>query len=157
MKNRTQFGVVLSSTKAFSLFVTGITEILYWVENLFNFVGLTAESHLMSHAISSLVSQSALSLTARLNGKVSTSFVSNVGFAISLIREIGKILMEADSVAEIVFISKALLRALSFFSSGATMSATAVLAQLFKLDVYDSQTLGSLDPNTLGDMDSTIL
>jgi hypothetical protein len=158
--NKHTFGIRLVAQRTYALIISGIGEILYWIENIAMRMSMTVALSMGIFFTKNIdIVNTFVSAISQIS-KLSVDMVNDIELRVSALSELMKISTDVNDKMLLTFYipyTRVLARVASLFSETIDITVTAVLATLIKLEVYDPQLLGTLDPYTLGDMDSVIV
>lgn len=158
--NKHTFGIKLISQRTYALIISGIGEILYWIENIAMQMAMTVSLSMGIFLTKNIDIVNTFVSAMNQLSKVSVDMANDFELRVSALSELMKISTDVNDKMLLTFYipyTRALARVISVFSETIDITVTAVLATLIKLEVYDPQLLGTLDPYTLGYMDSVII
>lgn len=160
MYNQKLFAIKLQSQKLYSLVLSGVALFLYWAENIPMVSTISATISFLSNLLVDVGMTTTIAVLEKALQKISANISASLGISITKISDLRKIYVDPSHLINLVInISsvKALYKVFSSLTSSMSISPTVTVATLIKLEVYDPELLGTLDPYTLGFMDSVII
>ena len=160
MGTKYTFGLKLVSSKIMSLYIAGLTIYDSWAEKIGISLGIASVMSFLMEIPTTIEGVLDISVDLHtLEDYKTTTIPIALGMAVSIWSELRGLTATFSNTLGIRndYPFRALYRLSINIAGSLTIAVTATLATFVDLDVYDPQTLGTLDVLTLATMDSTII
>jgi len=158
--NKKSFSLLTKVTKTFSIYISNFQTATTLIFRIIQQISISFVMSSIQKLVSVLsvkkirITISIVKLIANITQTINSKYIRIT----YVIREIMKFVTIIGVEVPIEFISKARQKIITILYQGIlSISATAVYAILFLLSQFDPQTLGTLDAETLGDMDYSLV
>ena len=158
--NKHTFGIRLLAQRTYTLMISGIGEILYWIENFSMQMTMTVNLSMGIFLTKNIEIVNTIVSSLQAISKISADMANTMSVNVTALSELMKLSTDVNDKMVLSFFipyTRALARVISAFSETIDIAVTLTIATLIKLEVYDPELLGTLDPYTLGFMDSVIV
>jgi len=158
--NKHTFGIRLLAQRTYTLMISGIGEILYWIENFAMQMNMTVSLSMGIFLTKNIEIVNSIVSSLQAISKISADMAHTMSVNVTALSELMKLSTDVNDKMVLSFFipyTRALARVISAFSETIDIAVTLTIATLIKLEVYDPELLGTLDPYTLGFMDSVIV
>jgi len=157
ISNTKSFSITVKNSQTYQLIAAGFGKTQTWFLTIAQYFRLVAAMVMQSRATSTVSLRyvrliiSTLKLTSKLTGIVAVK---------ATLSSLAKLQYKIESImvwsAVLTLNMKIRAKVLATFGTLHTLNLTMILAVLNFLSDYDAQTLGTLDPQTIGDLDYTL-